>query len=136
MRQAVLADTGPLYAAVDPRDAHHSRALRELQNFAVEKYEILVSFPTLIEVHALILLRFDPKIAFRWLREMEAAALVNPGAEDYQRAIARVQAFADQKITLFDAVAAAVAIRLQIQVWTYDHHFDVMRIPVWRTLDR
>jgi len=31
MTHGVLADAGPLYAAVDPEDAHHKRAAREMQ---------------------------------------------------------------------------------------------------------
>jgi hypothetical protein len=31
MKRAVLADTGPLYAAVDPDDAYDARAHRELE---------------------------------------------------------------------------------------------------------
>jgi hypothetical protein len=38
----------------------------------------------------------------------------------------------DQSITLFDATLAALASRLKIEVWTYDHHFDIMRAKVWR----
>jgi hypothetical protein len=38
----------------------------------------------------------------------------------------------DQPITLFDAAVATLAARLQIEVWTYDHHFDVMNASVWR----
>jgi len=30
MMRAVLADAGPLYAAVDPHDARHKQAIREL----------------------------------------------------------------------------------------------------------
>jgi predicted nucleic acid-binding protein len=33
---------------------------------------------------------------------------------------------------MFDAVTAVLARRLELPVWTYDHHFDVMRIAVWR----
>jgi predicted nucleic acid-binding protein len=33
---------------------------------------------------------------------------------------------------LFDATVAVLAQRTGSQVWTYDHHFDVMRVPVWR----
>jgi predicted nucleic acid-binding protein len=71
-------------------------------------------------------------VASDWLTDMANAALVNPTAEDYRQAVARIRAFADQRITLFDGVAAVVATRLRLNVWTYDHHFDMMRVGVWR----
>ncbi len=67
-----------------------------------------------------------------WLTDMANAALVNPTPEDYRLAGARIRTLADQPITLSDAVAAVIATRLKIEVWTYDHHFDVMCVPVWR----
>lgn len=63
---------------------------------------------------------------------MAGAALVNPNAEDYRHAVTRVQSLRDQSITLFDALVGTLAGRLGLEVWTYDHHFDVMRVPVWR----
>jgi predicted nucleic acid-binding protein len=57
---------------------------------------------------------------------------MNPTDEDYRQAIARVRALSDQRITLVDAILATVALRLKLKVWTYDHHFGVMRVPVWR----
>jgi predicted nucleic acid-binding protein len=63
---------------------------------------------------------------------MADAALVNPTPEDYRRAVAKIGALADQPITLFDATVAALATRLNLEVWTYNHHFEVLRIPVWR----
>jgi hypothetical protein len=42
------------------------------------------------------------------------------------------QCFKDQPITLFDATVAVLAQRTGLRVWTYDHHFDVMRAPIWR----
>jgi predicted nucleic acid-binding protein len=71
-------------------------------------------------------------VAADWLTDTASAALFNPTAEDYRQAAAKIRTLADQPITLFDAVAAIVATRLQVEVWTYDHHFDVMRVPVWR----
>jgi len=50
-RRAVLADTGPLYAAVDTDDAYHKRAQQELQRLARDRYEILVTYPTLLEAY-------------------------------------------------------------------------------------
>jgi predicted nucleic acid-binding protein len=132
MRASVLADAGPLYAAVDPEDAHHHRALRELDKLANEKREVLVTFPTLLEAYSLVRTRLGPKIASGWLGEMTDAALLNPAPEDYRQAFAEVQRLADQRISLFDATVAALARRLGVEVWTYDHDFDVMRVPVWR----
>jgi len=132
MRQAVLADTGPLYAAVDPHDAHHHRALQELEQLSRGRCEVMVSFPTLLEAYSLTLVRLGPKIALRWLSEMSDAALVNPSPEDYRKAATKVSAFADQSISLFDATVAVIASRIGVPVWTYDHHFDLMRVPVWR----
>ena len=132
MRKALLADTGPLYAAVDPSDKHHSQALRELQELARRRCEVVVSFPTLAEAYSLILRKLGQSIASRWLNEMVDAVLINPTPEDYRQAIVKLTAFAGQSITLFDATVAVLALRIGVQVWTYDHHFDVMRVPVWR----
>jgi predicted nucleic acid-binding protein len=128
----VLADTGPLYAATDPDDAHHKRSRRELRRLADENYEIIVAYPTLLEAYTLVLFRLGETAAMRWLEEMAGAALVNPSADDYRQAVVRVQSLKDQSITLFDALVASLAGRLGVEVWTYDHHFDVMRVAVWR----
>lgn len=132
MRESVLADTGPLYAATDPSDSHHRRALSELQRLARSRREVLVSSPILLESYSLVLRRFDVNVAFGWLAEISEATLVHPTPEDYRQALAKVQTYVDQPITLFDATLAVLALRMELQVWTYDHHFDVMRVPVWR----
>jgi predicted nucleic acid-binding protein len=132
MMRAVLADTGPLYAAVDPEDAHHARAVQELQKLDRDGREVVVLYSTLLEAYSLILFRLGRDVASEWLADMASAALVNPRPEDYRLAAERIRSRADQPITLFDAVAAVIATRLKVEVWTYDHHFDVMRVPVWR----
>ncbi len=132
MKESVLVDTGPLYAATDPSDIHHRRAVGELQKLARNRCEVLVSSPILLEAYSLVRRRFDSNVAFGWLTEIGEAKLINPTPEDYRQAMAKVQAYADQPITLFDATLAVLAIRMGVQVWTYDHHFDAMRVPVWR----
>ena len=132
MKHAVLADTGPLYAAVDPHDARHKQALGELRKLDREKREIVVAYPTLLETYTMVLHRVGRDTASDWLTDMADAALVNPTPEDYQRAAAKITRLADQPITLFDATIATLAARLNLEVWTYDHHFDVMRVGVWR----
>jgi predicted nucleic acid-binding protein len=132
VRSAVLADTGPLYAVADPDDAHHKRARRELATLAGAHQEVVVAYPTLLEAYTLVLFRLGASTALNWLEEMKDAALVNPIAEDYRQAVAKVQSLKDQPITLFDALVATLARRLSLEVWTYDHHFDAMRVAVWR----
>lgn len=133
MKRAVLADTGPLYAAADPDDAHHARAQRELGRLAREKREVLLAYPTLLEAYTLVLYRLGSPAASAWLQEtLGGAALINPTPEDYRLAAARLADLPGQAITLFDATLAVLASRLQMEVWTYDHHFDVMHITVWR----
>jgi predicted nucleic acid-binding protein len=132
VRTAVLADTGPLYAAADPDDAHHKRARRELSRLARERQEVLVTYPTLLEAYTLVLFRLGETAALHWLEEMASAALVNPVAEDYRQAFVKVHSLKDQPITLFDALLATLSHRLGLPVWTYDHHFDLMRVNVWR----
>ena len=132
MRGVVLADTGPLYAAVDPEDGHHARARRELRQLDRERRDVLVLYSTLLEAYSLILYRLGRNVASGWLIDMAQAPMFNPTPEDYRQATAKIRALTDQSITLFDAVAAVIATRLRINVWTYDHHFDVMRVPVWR----
>jgi predicted nucleic acid-binding protein len=132
MTRAVLADTGPLYAAVDPHDAHHKQALAELRKLDREKREVVVAYPILLEAYTMVLHRLGVRPAADWLTDMADAGLINPTQEDYRRAVAKVGALTDRPITLFDATVAALAVRLNLEVWTYDHHFDVMRVSVWR----
>lgn len=133
MSRTVLADTGPLYAAADPDDAHHQRAHRELKRLARDKREVMVAYPTLCEAYTLVLYRLGKSMASSWMDDVCAGvALVNPLPEDYREARKRLHALTDQPITLFDATVAVLGERLGVQIWTYDHHFDLMRAAVWR----
>ena len=132
MTRAVLADTGPMYAANDEADEHHERALREMQDFARDRREVLIAYPILLEAYSLLLFRLGRDAAWAWLAEVSTVPFISPISEDYGRAFNTVRTLVDQRITLVDATLAALAARLQLEVWTYDHHFDVMRVPVWR----
>ena len=132
MMRAVLADTGPLYAVVDPEDEYHTRALRQLQELDSDQRQIMILYSTVLEAYSLIMFRLGRHVASHWLVEMSDATLVNQTPEDYRQAGTKIRALADQPITLFDAVTAVIATRLQVNVWTYDHHFDVMKVGVWR----
>jgi predicted nucleic acid-binding protein len=130
--RAVLADAGPLYAAVDEGDERHHRATNELRRLARERRLTIIAYPTLLEAHALVLTRLGTAAAQAWLELISDAALINPEPEDYRQAMDTLRRLPDQKITLFDALVGALASRMGLHVWTHDHHFDVMRVLVWR----
>jgi predicted nucleic acid-binding protein len=131
--RSVLADTGPLYALVDPDDRLHDRARSEARRIAEQGWTVVVAFPTLAESHSLVLKRLGTRVAGRWLGELMAGAdLLNPHREDYLAAGRRLRHLTGQPITLFDALVAVLAEQLHFQVWTFDHHFDVMGVAVWR----
>ena len=129
----VLADTGPLYAALDPSDENHHRARQDVERLNSDGFGVAVAYTTLCECYSLVLYKLGIEVARGWLAELrEGAALVNPTLEDFGEAAALLWGYGDQALSLFDAVAAALSRRLGLSVWTYDHHFDVVRAEVWR----
>ncbi len=131
--RTVIADTGPLYAAFDPSDRYHDRAQAELNQLEQEKLRVIVPYPVVWEAYSLVMQRLGPVLAIQFIDSLELGAeFLNPTRDDYQTAIARVRLYPDQRITLFDALTGAISQRLQCSVWTYDYHFDVMGISVWR----
>ncbi len=131
--RSVLADAGPLYAAAIPSDQFHDRAREDLGRMARENLAVVVAYPTLLETQSLILRRSHPAAVHEWTQELAAGVeFTNPTPDDYQRAIERTRRYPDQTITLFDAVAAILSERLELPVWTFDHHFDVMGVSVRR----
>jgi uncharacterized protein len=129
--KAILADTGPLYAAYDPSDQFHTQALAEIDFFANQNVEVLIPYPVFLEAHSLVLKRLGIPIGLRLLEELSAGAtLIQPLVADYGAAQQTLHQFPDQAITLCDATTAAIARRLIQPVWTYDFHFDIMQVTV------
>jgi predicted nucleic acid-binding protein len=133
MTHALLADTGPLYAAADPDDQYHAQAQKELADIRQDGFAVMVACPTLLDCYSLVLRRLGLHVAHTWLDQMQnGTTLVNPTPEDYLAGMTRVRSYADQPLTLYDTVLATLSARLKVPVWTYDHHFDLMRVDVWR----
>ena len=133
MRGIVLADTGPLYAARDPDDTHHDRTHDELAHLRAQNLKVVVPYPILLESYSLVRHKLGNRQAHNLLAEVTSTSiLTNAMKEDYQDASAKILQYWDQKLTLFDTVLAAMSARLGAPVWTFDHHFDVMRVNVWR----
>lgn len=131
--RVVLADAGPLYAAVDPDDQYHERARRETEVLNRQGIGVAVSYPTFAEAYTLVLKRLGPRRAVRFGRELTAgAALLNPSPEDYGQALTRLAKHRDLPASLFDGVAGILAERLGLEVWTYDQHFHALGNRVWQ----
>ena len=133
MRNAVLVDAGPLYAAVDSDDSFHQQVQEEITHLEREDRVVVIAYSTLVEAYTLIMRRLGLKITHTWLEEVQSTAVLsNPTVDDYAEAMARVRRYKDQPLTLSDAVLAAMSARLDCPIWTYDYHFDLMRASVWR----
>ena len=129
----MLADTGPLYAALDPSDDNHDRARADIELLNADGIGIMVAYTTLCECYSVILCKLGIGAAHGWLREVgDHASLINPIPNDFERASDLLHGYQDQALSMFDAVTASLGRRLGLPVWTYDHHFDVVRVEVWR----
>lgn len=134
MIRAIIADTTPLYALVDISDQYHQQATKELSIIQKSKIQIIIPYPIALESYSLVLYRLGIKTAINFSQEIRNSSdLIHPNETDYYVAWQKVKEYSDQKITLFDAVTAIISQRLNYPVWTYDYHFDVMSIPVWKT---
>ena len=131
--RSVIADTGPLYALLNASDQYHERAQLELGQIETDKLVILVPYPVYLESYSLVLYRLGFKSAQTFAKELEQGVdFINPLPSEYTAAMQKTARFPDQRITLCDAVTAVLSERLNLPVWTYDYHFDVMQVLVWR----
>ncbi len=87
MTRAVLADAGPLYAAVDEADERHHEARQQLQKLDAERRNVVIAYPILLEAYSLVLCRLGVAAAQKWIAFLAGTSLINPNSEDYGRAI-------------------------------------------------
>lgn len=130
----VYFDTGPLYALVERHDQWHGRTLDLLGRLHEARAELVCPYPTALELHGLLLKRKPsaPEAAHRTVRRVvERYPTVQPGDEDKRTALATLQRYADQRISLTDATIASMAGRASAQVLTFDgRHFLLMGADV------
>lgn len=131
--RGVLLDTSVLFALADPNDQYHARAKAERSHASGLSLRFLASYPTLLETHSLVLRNLPLPYARSWLQEViERLEGVNPSPGDYLSAAMRFRRFSDQDISLHDATLAVLSEQLEIPVWTFDRHFELLGAQIWR----
>jgi predicted nucleic acid-binding protein len=115
------------------RDQRHHDARRELALLLRQRLQPLVTAPTLFETQRLVLHRAGIRHAQRWLTEVRSSVdMLLPEPDDYAQAIEIALRYSDQDLSLFDTLLYAVSEQLAIPIWTYDHHFDILRANRWQ----
>jgi predicted nucleic acid-binding protein len=126
-----MEKAAPLYALADPSDQYHARA-EELDRLIAAGQSVAVTYLTLAEAYALVLRRLGTAYSHQWLQEVtDGSMLINPETRDFFRAFDVIRTFTDRRSPSSTAWAAAVGYRLSLAVWTYDRHFDLLRIKRW-----
>jgi predicted nucleic acid-binding protein len=113
-------------------DQYHERAIAERDLLEQQRLDPIVPYPVLIEAHRLLLRRISPDRAHDWLDQIAVrSALFTPTEDDFAEALRRIHRYWDQPLTITDCLLAVLSDRLSLPVWTFDHHFDILRVPRW-----
>ena len=125
---ALVVDTGPLYASLDRRDAHHA-ACRRLFEETTEG--LVIPAPVLVEVDYWIHVRLQAGVFVALLDDIVTGAyrVEDLHAEDYARVRELCDRYADADVGFVDAAVLAIVERLrEPKLATLDHrHFRVLR---------
>jgi len=127
----ILVDTGPLVALCDERDAHHARALSQVDRLGDRKLVVLAA----VLCEACFLLEAAPLRTrlFALLAQLDVDALPDEHSRAFREALfAWLNQYADHEPDFADACLAIAADRAQAaKVWTFDSEFAT----TWRRPD-
>jgi predicted nucleic acid-binding protein len=130
-----LVDTGILLAMANPGDSRHDEATQCMATVSARGLPIFVSLPTIYETHRRILFDVGIPRAREFLGSIfdGSTLIVAPDIGDEEHAIAWIDRFSDQCLTLTDAVNMAILARMRLSaVMSFDVHFLIggfLRVP-------
>ena len=124
----VAADSGPLVALFNRRDAWRERIFKWLE--ANPRARLVTTWPVLTEVCALLSRRVGDAAAHDFLTWVERGGvnLDHPQPASFHEVFATIQRYADVPFDFADASIAELAARHHInEVLTIDSDFDIYR---------
>lgn len=128
MRNAALADSGPLLALFDRSDAHHARVAAFLRDHP--DIRLLSTAAVVTETAALLAARVGHAGQLDFLEWVERGglALVEFGPGSLRRVIEIVRKYRDLPLDFADATLAEACARMGIEaVLSVDRDFDIYR---------
>lgn len=127
-RVTILADTGPLYALVDRKDAWHERVAAWWQS---APRSVLVPVTVLPEVSHLLLTRIGSRAEQAFIRAVADGEFTTESLEpdDIDRAASLMSQYDNLPLGFVDATVIAIAERLAVRgILTTDRkHFSIVQ---------
>jgi uncharacterized protein len=125
----MLWDTGPLYAALDRSDKHHTASAALMRGTAPP---LLVPSPVVVEVCYHLQKRIGAQAEIAFLRSFQQGHLrqLAPEDDDFDRAVELVQQYQGFPLGIVDAYVMAMAERMRITtIASVDsRHFRAVRL--------
>lgn len=126
----VFVDTGALYAKYVARDQYHAQAIKIWQRVQRERQPCRTTNFVMAELISLLTYRCGSAAGLQAARDIyasHAVQVVSVQREHELGALQWLERFADQRLSMTDAVSFAVmaAERMTVAI-TFDHHFDIV----------
>jgi predicted nucleic acid-binding protein len=129
-RTDAYVDTGALIAFADASDSHHALFLR----LFARPPRLLTTTLVVAEGHGWFLRRFDTMRALQFLAMIQAMRplrVLGVGLSEQRAAVAVLQRFSDQPLTLTDAVGLHVmGVNRVGTCWSADRHMALTGVPL------
>jgi|GEM_PF-282024 len=129
-RPRVYVDTSALIAFADRSDSHHSLFRR----LFADPPPLVTTTLVIAEGHGWFLRRYDRGKALQFLAMVESMtplSIVAVGPREQAAAVALLRRFADQDLTLADAVGLHLGrARRVTEIWSTDRHLGLTGVPL------